>query len=428
MPIALETANSALKAFSAATGMIANNLSNQNTVGYKDTQVMFSSQVTGTSANTRTGSVRPLFVENTDQQGLLQTSSQPTHLSISGNGFFVISSSKANEDYLYTRAGHFVPDLAGDLQNGAGFYLQGWETDEDGNVPDAVNTGVLTSLKTINVSRVTGFSKPTTSINLAANLNSATPAGETYDINVQIYDTLGAEHTLQMRWTAVSPGVWDLTVTCPEATTINMTDPTGADTGVPYTNMRVQFDGTGAPTQFNNDPSLILPPGLFVTWDPAITNAGTLGMELNVGALGTLTGITARSGDSNTTKVQQDGRRFGTLSGVSVNDDGIVSALFNNGETLKIARVAVANFAAPSQLEQRTGNAWIQTDLSGNYVLSFAKVGGLGKVVSNSLENSTVDTAQQLTALIGMEQAYAANATVINKDAAMFDSLLSNIR
>ncbi len=426
MPGALDTANSALKAFSAATGMIANNLSNQNTVGFKDTQVMFSSQVTGSNANSRSGSVRPLFVENTDQQGLLQPSAQATHLSISGNGFFVVSSTKNNQDILYTRAGHFVPDLNGDLQNGAGFYLQGWDTDENGNVPVNVNTGVLSSLKTINVSRIAGFSKPTTGIDLAANLKSSTPAGDTYDINVQVYDTLGAEHTLQMRWTAVSPGVWDLTVSCPEAQTITQ----GNGAGAAYQNIRVTFDQNGAPLLFNTNPGpgTPTPPDIFITWNPAITNAGTSAMTLDLGTVGSLTGITSRAGESNTTRVQQDGRRFGTLSGVAIDEDGIVSALFNNGETLKMARVAVANFAAPNKLESRTGNAWIQTDLSGNYVLSFAKTGGLGKVISNSLENSTVDVAQQLTSLIGMQQAYAANASVISKDSAMFDSLLSNMR
>ena len=70
-------------------------------------------------------------------QGLPTTTSSPTDLSISGNGFFVVSTNAGDTaTQEYTRAGSFTPDSNGNLVNAAGLYLLGYKLDSSGNVPD----------------------------------------------------------------------------------------------------------------------------------------------------------------------------------------------------------------------------------------------------------------------------------------------------
>src|SRR3546814_834907 len=168
---------SGLFAQSQALGMISDNISNVNTVGYKGTQARFSTLVTRNSNpnNYSPGGVRSQPFQTIDKQGLLQGSDVATNVAVHGNGFFVVNASAnpgLNSQYLYTRAGAFTPDDSGDLWNTAGYYLQGWRLNPDGSVADGVNQNVLNGLETVNVANLTGNVKPTTTMWLSANLRS----------------------------------------------------------------------------------------------------------------------------------------------------------------------------------------------------------------------------------------------------------------
>src|SRR3546814_784738 len=92
---ALSAGVSGLAAQSQAMGVIADNITNANTVGYKNTKTEFSTLVT----QTRTagayvpGGVIAVPVALIDRQGLLQSSASATDLAITGNGFFVVNNS-----------------------------------------------------------------------------------------------------------------------------------------------------------------------------------------------------------------------------------------------------------------------------------------------------------------------------------------------
>ena len=103
---------SGLTAESTALSTIANNLSNQNTTGYKDQTVQFSDlfyQNLGTTgsgdpiqvgAGTKVGSTPSLFT-----QGSVSETGVPTDVAIQGQGFFAVQNS--NGSISYTRAGDF---------------------------------------------------------------------------------------------------------------------------------------------------------------------------------------------------------------------------------------------------------------------------------------------------------------------------------
>ena len=169
---------SALNAQSQALGMISDNISNVNTVGYKTTKASFATLVTRSSPNFHApGGVRSSPIKAVDRQGLLQASANATDIAISGDGFFVVtdnSAPTANDTRYYTRAGQFSTDTNGFLKSPSGHFLQGWATDSAG-VPIPTNTSVLTSLQPVRVSTVSGSAVPSTQIDIGANLPASAP-------------------------------------------------------------------------------------------------------------------------------------------------------------------------------------------------------------------------------------------------------------
>jgi len=178
---ALFSGVSGLLAQSDAFGAISDNITNVDTVGYKQVQDQFETLVTEpmTSTTYTSGGVSYAPTSLVGQQGLLQASSSPTDLGITGNGLFVVNTvtdpSSTNGQYLFTRAGSFTADANGNLKNTAGYYLQGWPIDANGNIP--VNRSDLTALQTVNVNGLTGSSTPTTAVSLEANLDSSQTPG-----------------------------------------------------------------------------------------------------------------------------------------------------------------------------------------------------------------------------------------------------------
>jgi flagellar hook protein FlgE len=168
-----------LDAQSQALGMIADNISNVNTVGYKATTARFSTLVTESASRTRftPGGVSSLPSQGIDRQGLLQSSASRTDIAIAGRGLFVVNEAATpatGNEYLFTRAGSFNPDENGNLVNTGGYFLQGWPLTNGTTLPS--NTSVLTSVKTVNVSNLAGTASATTNVNLALNLPSIAAA------------------------------------------------------------------------------------------------------------------------------------------------------------------------------------------------------------------------------------------------------------
>jgi len=168
---------SGLAAQSQAMAMIADNITNVNTVGYKDTTARFSTLVTSAASSTSyaPGGVQSSPLALIDRQGLLQASASPTDLAISGDGFFVTNElpnpSTTEGTYMFTRAGQFTADQNGDLRNTAGLYLQGWPVDSAGAIPS--NRSALTNLKTINVLGLSGTASVTANVAVQANLQAS---------------------------------------------------------------------------------------------------------------------------------------------------------------------------------------------------------------------------------------------------------------
>lgn len=209
----LFTGVSALGAQSQATALISNNIANVNTTGFKRSEASFNSLVTTESRSSRysPGTVSTNRIQRVDQQGSISQSSSSTDAAISGNGFFAVKRDGDNSaltEYLYTRNGQFSEDSEGFLRNSAGFYLYGWPIDTDGNLP--ANQGDLTSLVPVDVAFLGGLTRPTTTAEIAINLDageldkdltSALTSSVDFQRGLTVYDSLGSAQPITFEFT-----------------------------------------------------------------------------------------------------------------------------------------------------------------------------------------------------------------------------------
>jgi flagellar hook protein FlgE len=247
---ALYSAVSGLSASSNALGMISDNISNSNTVGYKETSTNFQTLVTQASGATTLyspGGVQSSPVYNIDNQGVMQSTNSPTDLAISGHGFFVVNTNPggaaSGATFSFTRAGNFTVDSTGNLVNGAGLYLQGQKLTPaqslaiaNGNLQQLTATS-LNSLQTINVDGIGGSASATANVTLSANL----PASDTAStgartMTVPIFDSQGIEHDMTLSFTRVAP-------------TSSTQDFTYGGTAATGDQITVSFDGNTYTTQ-----------------------------------------------------------------------------------------------------------------------------------------------------------------------------------
>ncbi len=236
----LFTGVSGLGAQSQSTAMIANNIANVNTIGFKRSEAAFYSLVTseGRSSRYSPGTVAVNRVQRVNQQGPIQQPGSTTDAAISGNGMFPVKrDTVAGQEFLYTRSGSFSEDANGQLRNTAGFALYGWPIDANGNLPSA--SGDLSSLVPVNVAFLGGLTRPTSTGEISMTLNASEVDSTLANISssppdfsrgLTVYDSLGSAQVLTFEYTktygpqGTSAGtVSDLSATSNLVTNLGMT-------------------------------------------------------------------------------------------------------------------------------------------------------------------------------------------------------------
>ncbi len=217
---------SGLTAQSQALGAIADNITNQNTIGYKATEVRFQTLVTAQASqnNYSPGGVQQRPFASVDVQGLFNTSTNPTDLALSGSGFFVTNVGNSNDGttgFNFTRAGAFNADKSGFLKNTAGFFLQAYRTDSTGQTLDSdgavfnPDPTVFTNLETVRLNNIGGTADATDNLTFGANLPAEADVGSTNNTTIQVFDSLGVAHNLSLVWSKQANNQWDLSVEPP---------------------------------------------------------------------------------------------------------------------------------------------------------------------------------------------------------------------
>lgn len=391
----LFTGVTGLSSNSDAIGIIGDNISNVNTVGFKSSKAVFSdifsTILTNGSVTSQLG--RGSQLQGTIQefsQGSFEASSNALDLAIDGSGFFVVNNGNGN---FYSRAGQFRLNDDGLVQAITGEILQGQQ----------VQNGVVsTTVEDIDLAGVQSAPQATTAFTLGANLDAAATATTTFTSPITTFNSVGSQIITSIQFTKVAnANQWSFTVSPSEGTV------TAGASGT------VTFDTSGQLSLVNGVAAA--DQTITIDFSAAASPAATQTLTWNlVNAAGTTNGkLTGFAAESNNNSLVQDGFTTGTLVGLTVNDTGVIAGLFSNGQTDDLFQVTLADFLAPSGLTRQGQNLFAESGESGQPVLGTARTGGFGAIVGQSLELSNVDLAEEFVTLIQTQQAFQASARII---------------
>jgi len=392
---------SGLAASSDQLNVIANNLANLNTDGYKDESLNFAdlfNQMQGVSGNgdpIEYGSGVKVAGETANfTNGTVASTGVSANMALQGNGFFVVKDTADNQT-SYTRDGAFSVNSEGQLVTSAGQTVMGYP---------AVNGQISTSsvLGPINVDQSTNIpAVATTSFQMNTNLDATAGTGTTFSSPITVYDSLGSSHVVTVTYTNTSANNWNYSITVPSS---DITGGTGTNTTIATGTMK--FDSSG---------NLTSPASPITGINLSNLADGAANMSLSW----TLTGpggggsITQQDAASATTTTSQNGYGVGTLTGFSVLSDGTVEGQFSNDQTLALGQVAVASFANDQGLQQSGNNDYQATFSSGAAAIGVAGAGGNGTITGGAVEDSNVSLSTEFANMIVAQQNYDANAKVL---------------
>ncbi|MEQ8289386.1 MAG: flagellar hook-basal body complex protein [Gammaproteobacteria bacterium] len=123
--------------------------------------------------------------------------------------------------------------------------------------------------------------------------------------------------------------------------------------------------------------------------------------------------------------LSQDGFTTGRLSGLDIDNEGIIFARFTNGQSSVQGQLAIADFANPQGLQPVGDTAWAETFSSGSVTIGAPGTASLGLIQSGSLEQSNVDLSEELVNMIIAQRSFQANAEVISTSDAVTQSIIN---
>jgi len=417
---------SGLDAASTDLQVTGHNIANSATTGFKESRAEFADiYATSIQDVSSTSAGRGVKVSRVSQQfgqGNLDFTSNNLDLAINGEGFFIMKDAAGNTSY--SRAGAFGSDRDGNVVNHASESLQVFAPIDDEGT--RFNTGA-----TIDLVLPTLSGTPQASTNVVAALNlsasetpptTAWPSGvtpttdPTFESNVTtemynhatsttVYDSLGSSHRATMYYLK-SPAVPPAAAPAGEWQTYTYIDGTLASGGAANGASTLQFLSSGA---LDTSPgSSVDAQGRFTlaAWTPP---NGADPVNLNFDYATT----TQYGTDFGVNDLTQNGYTAGRLSGVDVDNSGVVFARFTNGKSTALGKVAMAKFNNPQGLRQLGDTSWAQTFTAGDVQMGEPGTSSLGLIQSGALENSNVDIAEQLVNLITAQRNFQANAQVI---------------
>jgi len=439
-----------LLANSTKLATISDNIANSATPGYRRADVEFSSLV---NADPRTSSfsaagVRANAFRDVETAGSLTTTANPTDLAIGGNGMLPVTETDrlglpANQrPFLLTPTGSFAIDEQGFLSTRTGLTLLGFQLDDSGALPAGVRRDGPDSLSPVQVSNFINNAQPTSEVKLGVNL----PAAETefgapaqpLESPIQYFDSVGRAQTLTVRYTPTAPAAAGDPPT--DTWTLEFFDSNNLDPTQPIAAVEVAFSDTNrgrieTVTEIDLTGAPNLPTGYSpTTFDPQTGRLTVLAsdpdgpgalapkvpIEIFIGsddpvAQANLTdaGLTQLDAPFAPTNVIKNGAPAGTLSGLEVDEKGVLLGVYDTGQRVPLFRIPVADVPNMNGLEARNSQTFALTPESGNVFLHDANTGPVGSIESGALQESSVDIARELTDLIRTQRAYSSNASVI---------------
>ena len=411
---------SGLNASSKNLEIIGNNIANANTFGTKVSRAEFAdvyaAALNGAGSNSVGIGTTMAAVAQQFTQGAITTSDNPMDLAINGAGFFQITDGKS--PVQYSRNGQFKVDRDGFIVNAFGKQLMGYAAD---------GLGVIQPGQAVSLQLPTGgvSPKPTGRMDIEMNLDSrqgvTTPvAGAAIDFNdaatynnatsLTLYDAKGQEVALTYYFQKSATDTWNVYATA------NGESVLGAP-GAPDPISTITFAADGS--------APISPIGPITFTVPASVNsAGAATLELTDIILNT-GGATQFGSAFSVTDLRQDGFSSGQLVAIAIENNGIITARYSNGQSRPAGQIEVATFRNPQGLQPSGNNAWSRTYASGDPVTGVPGDGNLGVLQSGALEESNVDLTGELVQMITAQRIYQANAQTIKAQDQVLQTLVN---
>ncbi|NOY62770.1 MAG: flagellar hook protein FlgE [Gammaproteobacteria bacterium] len=287
------------------------------------------------------------------------------------------------------------PTIASAVDIGTDSVTLNWDADGGGAqnaIPITLNTTAITSV-------AGGTNDVTATTNGAVQGAFVASDATTYNhsTSLTIFDSQGASHlaTLYYRKTAV-PNQWE-TYLFNDGVQVNGAQANNADL--------LQFSTDGSLNAINGT---LVPPSS-ITTPPIPTSGGAADINLTID----YTSLTQYGGGFNVNSLAQDGFSSGRLSGIDIDDTGVILARFTNGQSRTLAQIALANFSNTQGLSQMGNGNWAESFSSGPPLIGPPGASSLGLVQSGALEGSNVDLTEQLVNMITAQRNFQANAQVI---------------
>ena len=302
----------------------------------------------------------------------------------------------------YTRNGIFNMDSNGYIVSNSNAKLQGYSVDGDNNLQQG-------TVGPIKISTQSQAAKATTNAEFVANLDArsevidsvVTPfdpkdsATYTNSYTTPTYDSLGNPHTVTQYFVKSSDNQWDVYAVVDGDATLPMTK-----------SNTLNFDESGKLTTGNT-----------YTVSTPVSGADDLNIAMK------LDGVTQFGNNFVVSTNNPDGYTSGDYVDMRVESDGSIYANYSNGQTQLQGQVVLANFAAPSELQQTNNTSWVQSFGSGVPIIGTAGTSQFGELTSSALEASNVDLTQSLVSMMTAQRNYQANTKAISTDSQLTQAL-----
>ncbi|MAF79259.1 MAG: flagellar hook protein [Halobacteriovoraceae bacterium] len=412
---------SGLNAMGTGMGVISDNIANAGTTGFKASRAEFqdvlASSLKGIDGGDQLGAgVKLGHVKSMMTQGDIARTESITDLAINGNGFFRV---EAPFGPGYTRDGSMNFDKEGNLVNGDGYKVLGFQANENGDITN--------QLGPIRLGNTTIPAKATNEIKLNMNLDSRVNLKQfdpndpentsNFSHSVTVYDNVGTARLVSVYYNKNADNNWTYRAM------VDGKDANGGEPGkmVEMASGTLVFSDKGVlqeeiegSNSFNFNKGAAQGQKIKFSWGESLAEGGT-GLEAT----------TQYGSDSAIARTTQDGATAGTMRSLSFNDNGVLTAVYDNGTSREIASVAIAKFENNEGLFKVGKNLFKESIKSGQSSMGKPGEAGRGEILAKSIELSNVDIATEFVELMKAQRNFSANAKTLQASDQMLQEVLS---
>ncbi len=457
---------SGLKVHQTKMDVIANNIANVNTIGYKSQRATFneymSQNLSGASRpspNAGRGGTNPKQVglgvtlgsiDVNMNAGAAQRTDRPLDLMLNGDGFFIVGDSSGQ---YFTRDGNFSIDAQGNVVNSSGMQVMGWDVREETDPVTGKPTGKYIpnqdKVQPLSINGDKTYSPPsaTENIKFAGNLNS--DENPEHNSTITFFDSVGN------RWTQDTKMVWDETN---QQWDVQMSNVAYLN-GDPSQGYEVDLSGSADPDwsasivgPVSDNPAFVetfntvssdlkfdsqgifdassfggsMPTYSVTAPAGSIKQNADFGNETDGKMTFDFNNLTMFGNEAANASSDSDGNYPGQLNNISVTPDGGIYGSYSNGETRLIAALPIATFANPAGLEKVGGNMFAATANSGEFDGIGVGAASIGSAMfGGALEMSNVDLSSEFTEMITTQRGFQAASRIITTSDELLQELVN---